>query len=569
MESSLTVDRPKWSRIRMRKACDHCRRGKNRCEKTDGSPSCIACEVRGIACIITPRATTKHSTPRQQPHVSLLALESDASTFISGRQWSKTVLYDWIYGNTRASELLNDHRLMSNFGDNDFRNNVEFAISCIAKVDTGPCENDILGTTALPREFVPLPSEGEILQMILMFSDSIHVAFPLFREYIDDWLTERTYLDPRIRENLPAWASLNIVLALGYKYQILQSPQLEENKRKCDGYIKNALDTIPRLIFKSPTLADVEALLGMVLLITCSLEYPLSHGLLGVAIRKARTLGVEHAQPFRGGGVVQERRARVFWIGYVLDKMTSFIQGLAPCEDDCCFDIDMPHSGSDQAGTIRLPNGFRLPFGQHLCQLAVIRARIFKLLYSTNARYEPSIVEDLSSQLRAWRRSVHPECEASLDVMGESSFSRLSIALLLLNYHHTIITLYRAEYLAHADSPSSQIIPLAACARSARKALRLMRYVPVYAPVGIRSVLNSVFASFVTLTMHVLNEPWGSSARADLKILHDSFKFISDLVQFNSSLPGQQASQLASMLTICRWHLDSAERAIRSSDGKA
>ncbi|KAL2816526.1 hypothetical protein BJX63DRAFT_387580 [Aspergillus granulosus] len=566
MESTLRTCPGKRSRIRMRKACDYCRRGKTRCEKTEGSPSCIACEVRGIACIITPRAARQPPTPRRS-HGFPLAVESDASTFISGRQWSRVVLYDWIYGNTRSSDLLNDHRLMSNFADNDFRNNVEFAISCLAKVDTVHCETDSLGATGRPREFVPLPNEDELQQVILTFSESIQVAFPLFREYIDMWLTERTYLDPHMREDLPAWASLNIVLAIGYKYQVLQSPYLTENKRKCEGHLKNALDTIPGLMLKSPTLADIEALLGMVLLMSCSLEYPLSHGLLAVAIRKARTLRVEQVPPFRGGGVVQERKSRVFWVGYVLDKMTSFIQGLAPCEDDTNFDVDMPRSGNDQSGTIRLPNGFRLPFGQHLCQLAVIKARIFKQLYSSNAHYDPCLIEDLASQLRAWQKSVHPECEASLDVMEESSFSRLAIAILLLAYHHTVITLYRAEYLAHTNAPESQIISLAACTRSARKALRLTRYYPVYAPVGARSVLNTVFASFVTLTMHILNEPSGSSARADLNTLDDSFRFISNLVQFNSSLPGEQASQLASMLKICCWHLESAERAIRSAEG--
>jgi hypothetical protein len=100
--------------------------------------------------------------------------------------------------------------------------------------------------------------------MILMFSDSVHLAFPLFREYIDQWLTERTYMDPCIREDIPAWASLNIVLAMGYKYQTLRYPHMMENSVKCERYFKNAIDTIPSLIFKPATLSDVEALLGMV-----------------------------------------------------------------------------------------------------------------------------------------------------------------------------------------------------------------------------------------------------------------------------------------------------------------
>ncbi|CEL04056.1 hypothetical protein ASPCAL05189 [Aspergillus calidoustus] len=566
MDSSLNTSGRKWSRVRMRKACDHCRRSKSRCEKTDGSPSCIACEARGIACIITPQTIRQMGT--RPSHVFPRTSDSDASTFISSRQRSKVVLYDWIYGNTRSSDLLNDPRLLANFAD-DFRHNVEFAISQLAKVDTGRCETDFFATTSLPQEFAPLPDEGELLRMIVVFSDSVHLAFPLFREYIDQWLTERTYIDPSIRDDIPAWASLNIVLAMGYKSQILRYPDTTENKIKCERYLKNAIDTIPRLIFKSPTLGDVEALLGMVLLMSCSLEYPLTYGLLGVAIRKARTIRAEQAHSFRVGGVVQERRARVFWVAYVLDKMTSFIQGLAPCEDDSNFDVDMPRSVNDQSGTIILPNGFRLPFGQHVCQLAVIRGRIFTMLYSSNAHYKPSLIEDLSSQLRAWRISVHPECEASLDIMEESSFSRLYIVLLLLTYHHTVITLHRADYLAHADTPQLQAGPLAACTRSARKALSLTRYCPIYAPVAVRSVLMAVFASFVTLTMHILDEPWDLTSRTDLAALQDAFGFISDLVHFNSNLPLEQVGKLDSMLNICRWHLDSAERAIRCSQGVA
>ncbi|KAL3456368.1 hypothetical protein BJX64DRAFT_270752 [Aspergillus heterothallicus] len=565
MEPFIGADKPKWSRVRMRKACDHCRRVKSKCEKTEGSPSCTACEIRGIACIITSRATSKSSAPRR-PHACSLALDSDASAFISERQRCRVVLYDWIYGNTRSSDLFNDHRLLAHLSDDEFRNNVQYALSCLAKIDTIHYDTDFLATTGLPEEFTQLPDESELLRMILCFSESISVAFPIFREYIDTWLTERTYLDPHLREDLPAWASLNIVLAIGYKQQDLQYPHMSANKRKCEAYLKNALETVPRLIFKTPTLADVEALLGMVLLMYCSVEYPLSHGLLAVAMRKARTLGVEQGQPYRPGDVIQERRARVFWLGYVLDKMTSFVQGLAPCEDDNSFGVDMPRSGNDHSGTIRLPNGFRLPFGQHLCQLAVIKARIFKQLYSTHAHYDPALIEDLSSQLRAWRKSVHPECEASLDAMEESSFSRLSITTLLLCYHHTVISLYRAEYLAHANNPQAQITPLAACTRSARKALRLARYYPVYAPIGVRSVLNTIFASFVVLTMHILDEPSGSSARGDLVILQDSFKFVSNVVRFNSNSPEGQVSSLTSMLTICRWHLESAERAILSAE---
>ncbi|KAL4874984.1 hypothetical protein BJY04DRAFT_224495 [Aspergillus karnatakaensis] len=539
----------KRSRVRLRKACDNCRRVKSKCEKTEGSPSCISCDERGVACIITSPATSKLPT---YP----LALELNTSTS------SRVVLYDWIYGNTPSSDLLSDPRLAAHLGDDALRNHIGNALSSLARFDTIRCDVDFLPSIGSAGGFTQLPDECELLQIVLTFSESMSVAFPLFREYIIDWLANRPYLDPRMREDLPAWTSLNIVLAFGYRCQTLRYPNLGEIKGKCEMYLKNALKAIPSLIFGPASWANVEALLGMVLLMYCSVEYPLSHSLLAVAIRKARTLEGELVHPSNSENVVHERRERVFWVGYVLDTMTSSLQGLSPFQCDSNVDLGMP---TDHLGSIGLPNGFQVLVGQHLCQLAVIKARIFQQLYSSGAHYDSRLIEDLSSQLRAWRKSVHPECESSLDAMEESSFSRLAITSLLLSYHHTVIILCRAEYLAHADAPKAQIPPLAACARSARKALRLTRYYPVYAPVGVRGVLNFAFTSFVALTMHILLEPGGASARSDLGILHEAFRFISNLVQVNSS-SGVQGSQLASMLSICRWHMESAERAILSTE---
>ncbi|KAL2802091.1 hypothetical protein BJX63DRAFT_415970 [Aspergillus granulosus] len=159
MDSSLSTNGRNCSRVRMRKACDHCRRSKSRCEKNDGSPSCIACEARGIACIITPR-TIRQIGPRPS-HVFPVTSDSDTSTFISSRQRGKVVLYDWIYGNTRSSDLLNNTRLLANYAE-DFRHNVEFALSQLAKVDTGCCDTDFFATPNLPWEYTPLPDEGEL-----------------------------------------------------------------------------------------------------------------------------------------------------------------------------------------------------------------------------------------------------------------------------------------------------------------------------------------------------------------------------------------------------------------------
>ncbi|KAI9369642.1 hypothetical protein BJX61DRAFT_134378 [Aspergillus egyptiacus] len=548
--------------LKLRKACDFCRQAKIRCEKTDGAPSCGACDARSIACIVSPRAQTTVAASRPSA--------ADTPSYISRRQWSKAFLYDWIYGDTRSRDLLDAPHLWRDFVRKDCRKTVEQTITRLAKF-----EDLALRDTGSPQPtgpvhvFRPLPAEGELLKIVLTFSESTVPTLPLFREEIQRWLAERTYLDRGVTEDLPTWASLNIVLALGYKYHLLRYPDSVDDRTKCEGYLKNALDTIPRLILEPPCIVGVEALLGMVVLISCSLELPYTYSLLAVAIRKARTLGINRADIPRHEGaapVASERLTRIFWAGYIMDQMTCSPQGLAPCEDDDNFEIDLPQPGNDAAGTITLPNGFRLPLFQHTCSLSIIKARIFKFLYSskatTDANRRISVIQDLESELRDWRNSVHPECEESLERMEQTSFSRLAIVMLLLSYHHSVITLYRAAYLSPDSALEFPSAWTSACIRSARKTVHLVRYFPVHATLGIRSLLTYVFTSFGMFTLHILDDPWAESAQDDLSSLKELYTFISNLLQANSYLPADRQQIFAYMLRVCRYHLDSAERAI-------
>lgn len=163
-----------------------------------------------------------------------------------------------------TSDLLNYADLWKQAVPGSYRRNLTFALSRIALLedhtDTSKASTKLAGPANVPFS---LPSEAEVLQILLTFSECTASLFPLFREEIDGWLAEKTYLHPRLPENPANWAALNICLAMGYLFHHLQNPNSHEDNVKCKRHLHNALATLPRLLLENPSLTGIQALLGM------------------------------------------------------------------------------------------------------------------------------------------------------------------------------------------------------------------------------------------------------------------------------------------------------------------
>ncbi|KAL4861471.1 hypothetical protein BDV12DRAFT_203981 [Aspergillus spectabilis] len=181
----------------------------------------------------------------------------------------------------------------------------------------------------------------EILEDLTLFSHHTAATFPLFREETLEWVTSKKFSDPQSLADAQFWASLNVALSIGYKFESLCRPDSEESRIKSDAYLKNALAAVPNLILLAPTLMTVQALLGIMYLARSSLESPISEGLLILAIRFSHDLGLHRSSP--ASMTMSEPQSRVFWLGYLLDKSTCIAQGLTPCQnDDQVSDIELP-----------------------------------------------------------------------------------------------------------------------------------------------------------------------------------------------------------------------------------
>ncbi|KAF9883642.1 hypothetical protein FE257_003114 [Aspergillus nanangensis] len=488
---------------------------------------------------------------------------------------SKILLHDWIYGDIRTRDLQSIPNLLKYFSQ-DYQKNITFVFSHLAvEEDLARPETSIEDNISTHVPF-PLPAEAETLQIILTFSQCTGQILPLFKDEIEKWLAKSTHLDPCLPEDVATWAALNIVLAMGYALHHLQHPECQQDPFKYKQHLQNALATIPKLTLGAPSSTSVQALFGMAYLLNSNFELPSTHGLLAIAIQQAHTLGI-HRADLINHAIEPEQRTRIFWVGYILDKMVCTAQGLGPYEDEANSTVAFPQPN---------PHNDSLPLFSLLSRLCVIKDRIFKTAY-TNAdtplpapsqslptsKAHISPIETLEADLKTWRQSLPPGIESSLQSVDPTYSTRLGTVVLLLTYHHAIIALYRPIYFSieRKGRPRSQpgkiYNRILACVSSGRQTAILMRFYPVYVPLAGRSLLSYVFTSLVILTTYILDDPWGKTVVGDLQLARELSVFIKGLIEASHTVDRGRMDVLMSIFQASRYHIESAERAVRNGHG--
>ena len=80
------------------------------------------------------------------------------------------------------------------------------------------------------------------------------------------------------------WASVNIILALGYEYRTSDNSKPERNREKAWLYFKNAMSVFPELALRRTDLLSLQALLGLV----CSCLFSMAPTLIGLGFLSSR-----------------------------------------------------------------------------------------------------------------------------------------------------------------------------------------------------------------------------------------------------------------------------------------
>lgn len=345
----------------------------------------------------------------------------------------------------------------------------------------------LAGTPLLPSHPTPLlpnqhlPPKPFALSLVHETLTNYNRYLPLFDE--NDFLAE-FHLKYSISHPSDAgwWACLNVVLSIAHRLRALRAHDTTfENSRACS-YVQNALDVVSEL--NVANISAVQALVGMACILQGTPNSEPASMLVAAALRLAQAMNL-HREPSSSSFTIQEaeKRRRVFWKVYVLDKDISLRTGRPFGQDDDDMDVRLPSTTGLDSCNVDLFN----------CRiaLAMIQGQVYKQLYSIRAERqteaERSIAaQGLSSVLSYWRSSAQIDApEGSTVSTGDRVAGEMVHKVVLrLTYIHCLTMIDRHLSPAIEDALEQSLIlatwssPGETCLLESREAIRLVQAIP-------------------------------------------------------------------------------------------
>ncbi|CAI7573974.1 unnamed protein product [Penicillium glandicola] len=373
----------------------------------------------------------------------------------------------------------------------------------------------------------PLPPKDEIASLVDDYLQQFNPLCPIFQpssllSLCDDDNLQGIFNSPG------RWASLNVVLAIGYMLRVKDSSLVQIEHQKSWLFMKNALGVLNELCFGLPDLWTVQALLGMIRL--------------------------ERSED-RSGLCSEEleQRRRIFWIAYCLDKEISLRDGIPLAQRDDDMDVLLPMEvpldnmgtmpTTDQQGTF---NAFR-----STCELALIKSQVHKHLYSVAAADRPFVevaatVAMLNQKLQEWKDSVPTEFQPELRRLSAFPQSPTAAVLLFLHlsYFNCVIAIHRVTAARgsrlgmdlvernsfHIPPNSVVFMSESLCTKSAIASINLMKYMPKSDVILIGLMIYYPVLASKTLSSTIVRNPRATSRMYHTRLIMQVETFVSSLV---------------------------------------
>ena len=182
--------------------------------------------------------------------------------------------------------------------------------------------------------------------MVADFFATFNKAIPLFDESIFKRYVDRQFFwNPD--ESPSWWASLNVVLAFGYRARAQKQDDEGENIQKSLGHIKNAMDVIVELLMRTADLRAIQAVLGLALYFQNTPNPQALFMFAAMAMRLAHSIGLHRNSTFglTPSEVLERRRA--YWIAFILDADISHRVGRPSVQDADDYDTVLPLTAPD------------------------------------------------------------------------------------------------------------------------------------------------------------------------------------------------------------------------------
>ncbi|GCB17746.1 uncharacterized transcriptional regulatory protein PB24D3.01 [Aspergillus awamori] len=437
--------------------------------------------------------------------------------------------------------------------------------------------------------FKPLPPRAEVFTLLRDYFRTVNRLFPLYHEQSFMQLVEWQYTQQTC-DDAARWASINIILSLAYEYRFSNCQKSEKDRERAWLYYKNAMSVFAELSLRRTDLLSVQALLGMAFFLRGNSGTQSALPIITAAMRICQRMGLHRniPRPYLTPEE-QEQRRRVFWIAYILDQSACVRSGSAPAQHFEDFDVDFPVDHIHDP-FVKARDG---SFFRHLCQITVIKSRVFSKLYAAKALENKSPEEiynnirELHGELEEWKRVNALEFRMKQRGAGQDFLLGFASAGLQFVYYNTMIMIHRlplmiqfasAHYIARGHHPpmdydliSSEASASAAiCVQAARDTVRLVNNLPWGDIAWIWSLLYYIFLAVMNIFVNILRDPQNEKVKDDLQSLNMAATFFATLIPGDG--PGHYARFMTRMCAnferVARVVVERNQRTVKPSEAK-
>ncbi|RFU72800.1 fungal specific transcription factor domain-containing [Trichoderma arundinaceum] len=413
-----------------------------------------------------------------------------------------------------------------------------------------------------------LPTKAVALELIEETFSNYNRFLPLFHE--EDFLRE---FQLKYSTSNPGdagwWACLNVVLSIAHRLRAIRALDPTQEHILACGYVQNALSVVSELSVSDRSLSAVQALAGMACILQDTPDPEPAAMLVAAALRLAQAMNLHRECSSPGLTESQaEKRRRVFWKVYILDKDISLRTSRPFGQDDDDMDVRLPSNTSLELGNLDL---FNRRIG-----LALVQGQVYKQLYSVRAGRQTATqraiaAQELSSLLSYWKSSAQLELPEDSTVLPGLQLSGETIhkVVLRLTYIHCLAMIDR-HLLPTAPSSSSNhelgwpealSPPGSLCVAESRKAIRLVEAIPQGDCAFVWMLLHAFFAAASSMLYNLTQNPMSPNAISDLDLVEPFLRLLETLARGPSTL--SQSDELVRMHHTCNNLNLKAKEAVR------
>ncbi|KAL7801212.1 fungal-specific transcription factor domain-containing protein [Trichoderma afarasin] len=586
------------------RACDMCRKKKIRCEPT--AQGCSPCTKYGTVCHFTPIAVKRK--PRRPAGFKYIAqLEKrllGVEALLGDRSLGNPTVPDISSRKDQMAPaaLLNTTALIkSSIGSNPWMqesepqtlsseqtSNLGFNLGATFRVpDHNATDWSALGSyvtdrmwphSAPERHPVSLPARQQLPtkavaeELIEETFSNYNRFLPLFHEedFLKEFHLKYSTSSPR---DAGWWACLNVVLSIAHRLRAIRTLDPTQEHILAYGYAQNALSVVSELNVSDRSLSAVQALAGMACLLQGTPDPEPAAMLVAAALRLAQIMNLHRECSSPGLTESEaEKRRRVFWKVYILDKDISLRTGRPFGQDDDDMDVRLPSNSSLEPGNLDL---FNCRIG-----LALVQGQVYKQLYSVRAGRQTAAqraiaAQELSSLLSYWKSSAQLEIPEDFAVSSGFQLAGEMIhkVVLRLTYIHCLTMIDRhlpptAQSFSNEELSRSEPLspPGSLCVAEARKAIRLIEVIPQGDCACVWMLLHAFFAAASSMLHNLTHNPISPDAISDLNLVEPFLRLLETLARDPDTL--SQSKELVQMHRACSSLNLKAKKAVQHFSSK-